>query len=79
MIEELDAENTEGDNGENFRGYLHRNVTTRLLEHLLDPQSIAEGLSARKQGKSPHPYILIDPRIIVHDGGPIHHYGDEVG
>jgi hypothetical protein len=51
MIEEL-----EGDNGENFRGYLHRNVTTGLLEHLLDPPSIVEGGSARKQGKSPHPY-----------------------
>lgn len=47
MIEELDAENTEGDNDESFRGYLHRNVTTGLLEHLLDPPSIAEGLSAR--------------------------------
>jgi hypothetical protein len=52
MIKEL-----EGDNGVNFRGYLYRNVTTGLLEHLLDPLSIAEGGSARKQGKSPYPYI----------------------
>jgi hypothetical protein len=37
MIKELDAENTEGDNGESFRGHLHSNVTTGLLEHLLDP------------------------------------------
>ena len=36
MIEELDAENTEGDNGEGFRAYLHRNVTTGLLENLLE-------------------------------------------
>lgn len=45
MIEELNAENTEGDNGESFRGYLYRNVP--LLENLLDPPSIAVGLSAR--------------------------------
>jgi hypothetical protein len=37
MIKELDAENTKGDNGESFRGHLHSNVTTGLLEHLLDP------------------------------------------
>jgi hypothetical protein len=51
MIKEL-----EGDNSENFRGYLYRNVTIGLLEHLLDPLSIIKGGSARKQGKSPYPY-----------------------
>jgi hypothetical protein len=43
MIKEL-----EGDNSENFRGYLHCNITTGLLEHLLDPLSIIKGGSARK-------------------------------
>jgi hypothetical protein len=51
MIKEL-----EGDNSKNFKGYLHRNITTGLLEHLLDPLSIIKGRSARKQGKSPHSY-----------------------
>ena len=35
--------------GEAFRGYLHRNVTIGLLEYLLDPLSIAEGLSAKSR------------------------------
>jgi hypothetical protein len=51
MIKEL-----KGDNSENFRGYLHCNITTGLLKHLLDPLSIIKGGSIKKQGKSLYPY-----------------------
>ena len=34
IIEDLDVENTKGNNGESFRGYLNCNVTAGLLEHL---------------------------------------------
>jgi len=36
IIEDLDAENTEGDNREGFRGRLYRNITGGMLENLLD-------------------------------------------